>query len=63
MKKYVTTRDIVIPAGTELGAPPTASTRWGSDHEAVVALDRDHTCYLSMDVAEGLEAGAIEEQG
>jgi hypothetical protein len=61
MKKYRTTRDIVVPAGTEVGTPPTASTRWGKDHEAVVALDNDHTAYLSMDLAEGLEAGAIEE--
>lgn len=57
---YVTTRDVVIPAGTEFFPPPTASSRWGKDHEAIVGIDRDHTAYLSMDMSEALEAGIIE---
>lgn len=61
MKKYRTTRDILVPAGTELGSPPIASTRWMTHHEAFVALDKDHTAYLSMDLADGLDAGVIEE--
>lgn len=60
-KTYRTTRDIVIPAGTVIMQPPGRSTRWGKDHEGVVALDRDHSCYLSMDVDEAIEARAIEE--
>lgn len=62
MKTFQTTRDIIIPAGTELGSPPVASSRYGSDFEAVIGIDRDHICYLSMDVQEGLDAGIIEEK-
>lgn len=60
-KDYQTTRDIVIPAGTIIGRPPTRSSRWGSDFEGLVALDKDHTAYVSFDVEEGLEAGVIEK--
>lgn len=58
--RYRTTRDLVIPAGTELGSPPVASTRWGKDYEAVIGIDRDHSGYFSMDLKEGLGAGFIE---
>lgn len=56
-----TTRDIIIPAGTELVSPPLSSTRWGKDYEAIIGIDTDHTCYLTMDLDEGYESGIIEE--
>lgn len=57
---YRTTRDIVIPAGTELLAPPIASSRWRKDHEAVLALGPDHCGYFSVDPEEGLASGWLE---
>lgn len=60
MPKYRLTRSITIPAGTELHEPPIASTRWGKDHEAVLAFGRDHCGYLSIDPAEGVESGFLE---
>lgn len=58
---YRTTRDIVIPAGTELAPPPTQSTRWRNDHEAVLGLGKDHCGYLSIDPQEGLDSGYLEQ--
>lgn len=57
----VTTRAIVIPKGTELLAPPAASTRWGKDYEAPVAITPDHTAYLSIDIGEAFESGLVEQ--
>jgi hypothetical protein len=59
--RYVTTRDIIIPAGTELTPPPTESTRWRKDYEAIVADGRDNVVYLSADVKEALATGLIRE--
>ena len=57
---YQTTRDIVIPAGTELSAPPKHSTRWGDDFEAILPLGRDHCGCFSVDPQEGLASGLLE---
>lgn len=54
---YITTRDIVIPAGTVLMEPPTHSSRWRSDYDAPVGLGKDHTGYFSVDPKEGLASG------
>jgi hypothetical protein len=62
MKTYITTKDIIIPAGTELFAPPKHSTRWANDYDAPVALGKDHCGYFSVDVASGIKAGWVEEQ-
>jgi hypothetical protein len=62
MKTYITTKDIIIPAGTILAAPPTHSTRWANDYDAPVALGKDHCGYFSVDIAAGIEAGWVEEQ-
>lgn len=59
-RSYRTTRDIVIPAGTAIEAPPTRSSRWGTDHEGVVGLGPDHAGYFSMNIAEGVASGAVE---
>jgi hypothetical protein len=58
---FRTTRDIVIPAGTEVQSPPVASTRWGKDFEAIVADGKDNCVYLSCDVKEALASGLLEE--
>lgn len=55
-----TTRDIVIPAGTELVSPPVSSTRWGKDYECFVEIDKDHTGQFSIDLDEAFEAGLVE---
>jgi hypothetical protein len=60
MKTYRTTKDIIIPAGTELSAPPKHSTRWANDYDAPVALGPNHCGYFSVDIAEGIEAGWID---
>lgn len=59
--KYRTTKDIVIPTGTEFESPPAYSSRWGADFEAVIGLDKDHTAYLALDPEEGLKSGFLEE--
>ncbi len=61
-EKYVTTRDIVIPAGTAFRAPPIASSRWGKDYQAVVGIDKDHTAYLTMNMAEALGADFVAHE-
>jgi hypothetical protein len=60
-KTYRTTRDIVIPAGTEIGAPPTSSSRWKSDWEGCVALDSDHTGNFTLSLEDGIELGLVAE--
>ena len=59
--KYRTTKDIVIPAGTVLCAPPTHSTRWRKDYDTPIALGADHCAYFSVDPKEGVESGWFEE--
>ena len=58
---HITTKDIVIPAGTRIHQPPNASTRWGRDHEAVVHLHTDQAGYLSMDLDEAISLGVVKE--
>ena len=60
-KDYRTTRDVVIPAGTLIMAPPTKSSRWGSDWESTVELDRNHTGYFSLNLEEAVSIGLVEE--
>jgi hypothetical protein len=62
MIEFHTTKDIIIPAGTVLCPPPRHSTRWANDYDAPVALGKDHCGYFSVDIAEAIEAGFIEEQ-
>ncbi len=61
MITYRTTRELIIPAGTEFVSPPTHSTRWPKDFETVLGVDKDHVAYLSIDPQEGLESGFIDE--
>lgn len=57
----VTTKDIIIPAGTELHGPPVHSSRWGKDQEAYVALGKDHVGYFTIDPTEAIDSGFAEE--
>lgn len=59
---YTTTRDIIIPAGTVVHAPPTHSSRWAKDHEAVIADGADNCVYLSMDIKEALASGLLMDK-
>jgi len=60
--KYYLKQDLVIPAGTEITVPPTASSRWGKDHEAVVHLHKDLAGYLSMDIREATFLGIVRAE-
>lgn len=57
---FVTTQDIVIPAGTELAAPPSHSSRWAENHEAVVGHGRDHVSYWTVDIEDALKLGLVK---
>ena len=56
---YRLTRDFVIPAGTEIVPPPTESSRWRENYEGAVAIDRDHTAYLTLDLADAIATGLV----
>lgn len=56
---YKTTRDIIIPAGTEIARPPIASTRWGRDYEGLVGLGDDWTGYFSVNLEGALKSGLV----
>jgi hypothetical protein len=60
-KTYVITRDVIIPAGTHLMAPPVKSSRWGNDWEGVIAIDSDHTGYFSIELGVAIDAGLVVE--
>jgi hypothetical protein len=60
-KTFATTRDVVIPAGTLIQAPPTKSSRWGHDWEGVVEIDRDRTGYFSLDLSDAINTGLVTE--
>ena len=62
MTDYVTTHDIVIPAGTVLMAPPRESTRWRTDYEGIVGHGRDHVSYWTINIEDALGLGLIREK-
>lgn len=61
MVTYRTTADIVIPAGTELLPPPSHSTRWRQDYDALIGHGRDHCSHWSINIEDGLACGVIEQ--
>ena len=61
MTIYRTTKDIIIPAGTEVEEPPAYSSRWKRDYDTPIALGKDHVAYFSVDPEEGIESGWLEE--
>jgi hypothetical protein len=61
MTDYVTTQDIVIPAGTVLMPPPRKSTRWHTDYEGIVGHGRDHCSHWTVNIEDALELGLIRK--
>jgi hypothetical protein len=61
MKRLVTTRDIVIPAGTEVGLGPRRSEYFTPHGDIVIGFDKDTTGSLRFDLEEALATGLIEE--
>lgn len=74
MAKYVTTQDIVIPAGTELfqaaarvvrsdedGNPALTSGKPAHFVEAIIGPTKDTTYHWTMHIDDALDAGLIRE--
>lgn len=61
-KKYLTTRDIVIPAGTEIGKAPWRVIRAVDFAEAVIGFGKDNCASFTMPLDEMLELGLAVEQ-
>lgn len=59
---FTTTRDIVIPAGSQFHTPPTHSSRWGKDYEIIVGVGADFSGYFSMDLQAARESGLLREE-
>lgn len=59
--RYVTTRDIVIPAGTELDPAPTKTERFTPHVEAILGVTKDTTAYWTMDLSDAIDAGLVKE--
>lgn len=57
---YVTTRDIVIPVGTEVGLGPTATTYYTPHGEVIIGFTKDTTGTLRFDLDEALDTGLIK---
>jgi hypothetical protein len=58
---YRTTRDIVIPAGTEVGPAPRRTDYISRHSEILIGFDKDTTGNLRFDTEEALQLGLIEE--
>jgi hypothetical protein len=61
-KKYRTTKDIVIPAGTEVNIDPPHRVDHFTTHASVLtAVTKDITSEWYMDLEEAIETGLVEE--
>lgn len=58
--RYRTTRDIVIPAGTEVGSAPTHVHRGVPFSSILIGFDKNTTGDLSFVTDEALKLGLIE---
>lgn len=58
---YRTTRDIVIPAGTEVGPGPAKSEYFMPHGEIIVGFDKNTTGALRFDLDEAIGLGLVEE--
>ena len=56
---YVLTRDVVIPAGTEIGPAPGRIHFIAEHGEAVTAFGQDDYASLTFNLEEALKSGAI----
>lgn len=62
--RFVTTRDIIIPAGTDvIQEPANRTSRYVSPHASVLMeITPDITAEWMMDFDEAVEAGLIREE-
>lgn len=58
--RYRTTRDIVIPAGTEVGPAPKRIRRGVPFSSILIGFDKDTTGDLSFVTDEAIKLGLIE---
>ena len=63
MSKLVTTRDIVIPAGTEVGPGPSKSSYFTPHGEILIGFDKDTTGSLRFDLKEAIQLGLVKADG
>lgn len=61
MARFVTAKDIVIPAGTEVGPAPIRTQYLTPHGEVLVGFDKDTTGNLRFDLDEALSLGLIKE--
>lgn len=59
-KRYRTTKDIVISAGTEVDQGPTRTLRFVPFVEAILAVTKDSTATWSMPLDEAIKNGLVE---
>jgi hypothetical protein len=62
MAKLVTTKDIVIPAGTEVGHGPTKSEYFTPHGEILIGFDKDTTGSLRFDLKEAVQLGLVRAE-
>jgi hypothetical protein len=62
MSKFVTTKDIVIPAGTEVDFAPVRTEYFTRHGEALIGFDKDTTGSLRFDWEEAEQLGLIRER-
>ncbi|TDW20421.1 hypothetical protein EV128_12551 [Rhizobium azibense] len=60
LKKYRTTKEIIIPAGTEVGPGPAKSEYFTEHGEIIIGFDKDTTGHLRFDMEEAVQLGLIE---
>jgi hypothetical protein len=58
----VTTKDIIIPAGTAVDAAPHQTRRFTAHGEVLIGFDRDTTSSLTFDIEEAVAAGVIADR-
>ena len=62
LKVYRTAKEIVIPAGAEVGIDPPHTTEYMTDRAMIlIEVTADTTAYWSMDLQEAIDEGLVEE--
>lgn len=62
-KRYVTTKDITIPAGTEIQIAPHTISRAVRFGSILLGVTKDVTSEWTIPLDEGLETGLVKEIG
>lgn len=60
-RTFVTAKDIIIPAGTEVGIGPVRSGYATPHAEIIIGVTKDTTAHWRMDLAEAMETGLVKE--